>query len=69
MSPSSTHFKDENSKLVEDQVDNIPAAEDEMKIALRTEERRLVRRLDERILPLACFLYLFACMSLPPDPC
>ncbi|KAG7448801.1 MFS general substrate transporter [Guyanagaster necrorhizus] len=31
-----------------------------MKIVLRTEERRLVRRLDGRILPLACLLYLFA---------
>ncbi|KAK0436347.1 MFS general substrate transporter [Desarmillaria tabescens] len=31
-----------------------------MKIALQIEERRLVRRLDERILLLACFLYLFA---------
>ncbi|KAK0494610.1 MFS general substrate transporter [Armillaria luteobubalina] len=61
MSPSSTHFKDEDSKLAEDHVDKISAAaEDEIKIALRTEERRLVRRLDERILPLACFLYLFA---------
>ena len=26
-----------------------------------TEERRLVRRLDGRILPIACLMYLFAC--------
>jgi hypothetical protein len=25
------------------------------------EERRLVRKLDRRILPIACFMYLFAC--------
>jgi hypothetical protein len=25
------------------------------------EERRLVRKLDRRILPIACLLYLFAC--------
>ena len=27
------------------------------------EERRLVRKLDSRIMPLACILYLFACES------
>lgn len=27
------------------------------------EEKKLVRKLDKRILPLACFLYLFACES------
>ncbi len=27
------------------------------------EERRLVRKLDRRILPIACLLYLFACQS------
>ena len=27
------------------------------------EERRLVRKLDNRILPLTCLLYLFACRS------
>ena len=26
------------------------------------EERRLVRKLDARILPIACLLYLFACL-------
>lgn len=26
------------------------------------EEKRLVRKLDSRILPIACLLYLFACM-------
>ena len=29
-----------------------------------TEERQLVRKLDGRILPIACLLYLFACLSL-----
>jgi hypothetical protein len=29
------------------------------------EERALVRKLDKRILPIACLLYLFACQSLP----
>lgn len=28
------------------------------------EERKLVRKLDERIMPLACILYLFACKFL-----
>lgn len=27
------------------------------------EEKRLVRKLDKRILPIACLLYLFACKS------
>lgn len=27
------------------------------------EEKRLVRKLDKRILPIACLLYLFACAS------
>ena len=29
-----------------------------------TEERQLVRKLDRRILPIACLLYLFACLFL-----
>jgi hypothetical protein len=31
------------------------------------EERRLVRKLDRRILPIACLMYLFAC-RLREDP-
>lgn len=30
------------------------------------EEKRLVRKLDNRILPIACFLYLFACKHTIP---
>ena len=30
---------------------------------ISTEERRLVRKLDARILPIVCLLYLFACGS------
>jgi hypothetical protein len=34
-----------------------------------TEEKRLVRKLDQRILPIVCLLYLFACrLHLPPWP-
>lgn len=29
------------------------------------EERNLVRKLDRRILPITCLLYLFACLSFP----
>lgn len=29
----------------------------------KEEEKQLVRKLDRRILPIACLLYLFACMS------
>ena len=32
------------------------------------EERQLVRKLDARILPIACLLYLFACWSLSSSP-
>ena len=33
-----------------------------------TEERQLVRKLDRRILPIACLLYLFACLFLSSSP-
>jgi hypothetical protein len=33
-----------------------------------TEERQLVRKLDRRILPIACLLYLFACLFLSSPP-
>jgi hypothetical protein len=40
-----------------------PSALDKPSDALQTiEEKKLVRKLDRRILPIACFLYLFACM-------
>lgn len=31
-------------------------------VSLDLEEKRLVRKLDRRILPIACLLYLFACV-------
>lgn len=53
---------------------------DDMKVEVATEERasleasgswfmeekRLIRKLDRRILPIACLLYLFACEHLHP---
>ena len=39
---------------------SVPLAQEE---AVSPEERRLVRKLDRRILPIACLMYLFACQS------
>lgn len=36
-------------------------------IVVSVEERQLVRRLDRRILPIACLMYLFACKSFLSD--
>lgn len=44
---------EEAAERVEDIVDDPPATEEE--------ERSLVRKLDRRILPITCLLYLFAC--------
>lgn len=42
------------------------AADDDNKsiIIISLQEKRLVRRLDRRILPIACLMYLFACAHL-----
>jgi hypothetical protein len=34
--------------------------------SMSVEERRLLRKLDRRILPITCLLYLFACQLLCP---
>ena len=58
------HFVEE--KQAED-VDGGPDEDGEMLSATKyegtPEERKLVRKLDGRIMPLACVLYLFACTS------
>ena len=51
-----------SEKLYSERVDE---SDDQQKVPLTEgeleEERKLVRKLDLRILPIACLLYLFAC--------
>ena len=44
-------------KQAESVLDNLGTLDSEQSL----EEKRLVRKLDQRILPIACLLYLFAC--------
>jgi hypothetical protein len=50
--------------LTKDAVEEIEASSDAESLRNHTEERQLVRKLDQRILPIACLLYLFACLFL-----
>ena len=60
-----SRYEDEKSGIDEAQVyqassSSPPSNKD---FVVTEEERRLVRRLDMRIMPIACILYLFACKS------
>ena len=56
-----------------EQIEASSDAEPSLRLNIRhtaAEERQLVRKLDRRILPIACLLYLFACLfpSFSPSP-
>ncbi len=59
--------KDEENFVEEKQAEDVDGVPDEGEMISATryegtpEERKLVRKLDGRIMPLACVLYLFAC--------
>lgn len=63
------YSKDEGNFVEEKQAEDVEGVTDEGEVVSATkfegtpEERRLVRKLDGRIMPLACILYLFACTS------
>ena len=52
-----------DQKLNQDEGDESGLPESVESVVNSLEERALVRKLDKRILPLTCLLYLFACSS------
>lgn len=52
-------YEKQTEKVYDDQLESASFS-DEHRLA---EEKRLVRKLDKRIMPIACLLYLFACLS------
>ena len=62
MSDKQADRKQAETSLNEKPVDsNSSVGEDGVDASESLEERRLLRRLDGRILPIACLMYLFAC--------
>ena len=55
--------KDVKEDMQNEYKEKSPAASfaGEPTIAISAEEKRLVRKLDKRILPITCLMYLFAC--------
>ena len=63
---SSKQVRTSEEKFVDGQDESV---EDEVLLTeeRKEEERRLLFKLDKRILPITCLLYLFACTSPSPE--
>lgn len=61
-------FVDDKAGSVDREALTVPTSSEEFKFPHTPEqERRLVRKLDWRIMPIACIMYLFACECLLPS--
>ena len=59
---SEKHLKTSSSSVEDVKVENAEREDyQEPSESWLAEEKKLVRKLDKRILPMACLLYLFAC--------
>ena len=56
-------YPDEKYSKEEDRIETGQQQEELVRQGQSPEEKKLVRKLDNRILPIACLLYLFACES------
>lgn len=56
-----TDYRDDDKLDVETAERRSPSQASQHSLHISPEERRLVRKLDSLILPIACILYLFAC--------